>query len=130
MKIMSISHNYVKFYLNCIIINLFNACYIIINLFYLRKNKMLKSKFLNDFSKVAQGAFSTMNAIREELDVMVKSRLERVLVSKGLVTQEEHDIILLRVNNLNMKIDGLEAKIDNHSKQLKELTGTKKNKKG
>ena len=91
---------------------------------------MLKSKFINDFSSIAQGAFSTMNAIREELDVMVKSRLERVLVSKGLVTKEEHDIILLRINNLNMKIDGLEAKIDNHAKQLKDLVGTKKNKKG
>ena len=91
---------------------------------------MLKSKLINDFSNIAQGAFSTMNAIREELDVMVKSRLERVLVSKGLVTKEEHDIILLRINNLNMKIDGLEAKIDSHAKQLKELLGTKKNKRG
>ncbi len=91
---------------------------------------MLKSKFINDFSNIAQGAFSTMNAIREELDVMVKSRLERVLVSKGLVTKEEHDIILLRINNLNMKIDGLEAKIDNHAKQLKDFLGAKKNKKG
>ena len=91
---------------------------------------MLKSKFINDFSNIAQGAFSTMNAIREELDVMVKSRLERVLVSKGLVTKEEHDIILLRINNLNMRIDGLEAKIDNNAKQLKDLLVTKKNKKG
>ena len=91
---------------------------------------MLKSKFINDISNIAQGAFSTMNAIREELDVMVKSRLERVLVSKGLVTKEEHDIILLRINNLNIKIDGLEAKIDNHAKQLQDLLGTKKIKKG
>ena len=91
---------------------------------------MLKSKFINDFSNIAQGAFSTMNAIREELDLMVKSRLERVLVSKGLVTKEEHDIILLRINNITMKIDGLEAKINNHSKKLKDLLGTKKNKKG
>ena len=91
---------------------------------------MLKSKFINDFSNIAQGAFSTMNAIREELDVMVKSRLERVLVSKGLVTKDEYDIILLRINNLNMRIDGLEAKIDNNAKQLKDLLGTKKNKKG
>ena len=91
---------------------------------------MLKSKFINDFSNIAQGAFSTMNAVREELDIMLKSRLERVLVSKGLVTKEEHDIILLRINNLNMKIDGLEAKIDNHAKQLRDLLGTKKNNKG
>ena len=91
---------------------------------------MLKSRFINDFSNIAQGAFSTMNAIREELDVIVKSRLERVLVSKGLVTKEEYDIVILRINNLNMKIEGLEAKIDDHAKQLKELLGTKKNKKG
>ena len=91
---------------------------------------MLKSKFINDFSNIAQGAFSTMNAIKEELDVIVKSRLERVLVSKGLVTKDEYDIILLRINNLNMRIDGLEAKIDNNAKQLKDLLGTKKNKKG
>ena len=91
---------------------------------------MLKSKFINDFSNIAQGAFSTMNAIKGELDVIVKSRLERVLVSKGLVTKEEHDILLLRINNLNMKIDGLESKIDNHANQLKDLLGTKKNKRG
>ena len=91
---------------------------------------MLKSKFINDFSNITQGAFSTINAIREELDVMVKSRLERVLVSKGLVTKEEYDIVILRIDNLNMKIEGLEAKIDDHAKQLKELLGTKKNKKG
>ena len=52
---------------------------------------MIKSKLLSDFSNIAQGAFSTVNAIREELDVMVRSRIERVLTSKGLVTKEEND---------------------------------------
>ena len=79
---------------------------------------MLKSKFFNDFSNVAQGAFSTINAIREELDVLVKSRLERLLVSKGLVTKEENDVVLMQIKDLNMKINGLEAKIDNQAKQI------------
>ena len=79
---------------------------------------MLKSKFFNDFSNVAQGALSTINAIREELDVLVKSRLERLLVSKGLVTKEENDVVLMRIKDLNMKINGLEAKIDNQAKQI------------
>ena len=79
---------------------------------------MLKSKFFNDFSNVAQGAFSTINAIREELDVVVKSRLERLLVSKGLVTKEENDVVLMQIKDLNMKINGLEAKIDNQAKQI------------
>ena len=48
---------------------------------------MIKSKLLSDFSNIAQGAFSTVNAIKEELDVMVRSRIERVLTSKGLVTK-------------------------------------------
>ena len=79
---------------------------------------MLKSKFFNDFSNVAQGAFSTINAIREELDVLVKSRLERLLVSKGLVTKEENDVVLMQIKDLNMKINGLEAKIGNQAKQI------------
>ena len=79
---------------------------------------MLKSKFFNDFSNIAQGAFSTINAIREELDVLVKSRLERLLVTKGLVTKEENDVLLMQIKDLNMKINGLEAKIDNQAKQI------------
>ena len=87
---------------------------------------MLKSKFFNDFSNVAQGAFSTINAIREELDVLVKSRLERLLVSKGLVTKEENDVVLMQIKDLNMKINGLEAKIDNQAKQIISLMNKKK----
>ena len=89
---------------------------------------MLKSKFFNDFSNVAQGAFSTINAIREELDVLVKSRLERLLVSKGLVTKEENDVVLMQIKDLNMKINGLEAKIDNQAKQIISLKNKNKNK--
>jgi len=91
---------------------------------------MLKSKFFNDFSNVAQGAFSTINAIREELDVIVKSRLERLLVSKGLVTKEENDIILLQINDLNMKINDLEAKFDNQAKLINSLLNKNKKNKG
>lgn len=87
---------------------------------------MLKSKFFNDFSNVAQGAFSTINAIREELDILVKSRLERLLVSKGLVTKEENDVVLMQIKDLNMKINGLEAKIDNQAKQIISLKNKNK----
>ena len=89
---------------------------------------MLKSKFFNDFSNVAQGAFSTINAIREELDLLVKSRLERLLVSKGLVTKEENDVVLMQIKDLNMKINGLEAKINNQAKQIISLKNKNKNK--
>ena len=89
---------------------------------------MLKSKFFNDFSNVAQGAFSTINAIREELDVLVKSRLERLLASKGLVTKEENDVVLMQIKDLNMKINGLEAKINNQAKQIISLKNKNKNK--
>ena len=80
---------------------------------------MIKSKFLSDFSNIAQGAFSTVNAIKEELDVMVRSRIERVLTSKGLVTKEENDVIIARINLLDKKIDGLEAIINKNVEELK-----------
>ena len=91
---------------------------------------MLKSKFFNDFSNVAQGAFSIANAVREELDILIKNRLERLLVSKGLVTKEENDIALERIDNLKMKIDGLEAIVNKQSKEIKSLIEKRKIKKG
>ena len=86
---------------------------------------MIKSKLLSDFSNIAQGAFSTVNAIREELDVMVRSRIERVLTSKGLVTKEENDVIIARINLLEKKLGGLEAVI---TKLVEELRKKEKNK--
>ena len=91
---------------------------------------MLKSKFFNDFSNVAQGAYSIANAVREELDILIKNRLERLLVSKGLVTKEENDIALERIDNLKMKIDGLEAIVNKQSKEIKSLIEKRKIKKG
>ena len=89
---------------------------------------MIKSKFLSDFSNIAQGAFSTVNAIKEELDVMVKSRIERVLTSKGLITKEENDVIIARINLIEKKIDGLEAMIAKHVKELKKKEKSKSTK--
>jgi len=91
---------------------------------------MLKSKFFNDFSNVAQGAFSIANAVREELDVLIKNRLERLLVSKGLVTKEENDFAIERIDDLKMKIDGLEAIVNKQSKEIKSLIEKKKIKRG
>ena len=82
---------------------------------------MIKSKFLSDFSNIAQGAFSTVDAIKEELDVMVRSRIERVLTSKGLVTKEENDVVIARINLLDKKIDGLEAIITKHFEEQNKI---------
>ena len=89
---------------------------------------MIKSKLLSDFSNIAQGAFSTVNAIREELDIMVRSRIERVLTSKGLVTKEENDVIIARINLLEKKIDGLEAVISKHFEELRKKEKNKSTK--
>ena len=88
---------------------------------------MIKSKLLSDFSNIAQGAFSTVNAIKEELDVMVKSRIERLLTSKGLVTKEENDVIIARLNLIEKKIVGLEAIISKHVEELKKIKEKNKN---
>ena len=80
---------------------------------------MIKSKLLSDFSNIAQGAFSTVNAIKEELDVMVRSRIERVLTSKGLVTKEENDVMIARINLIDKKIDALEAIITKYAEEQK-----------
>ena len=45
---------------------------------------MRSSQFINDFSKIAQGAVTTINALKDELDILISQRLERFLAKQDL----------------------------------------------
>ena len=81
---------------------------------------MLNSQTLKDFSKIAQGAFSTFGSLKNEIDIIVNSRLEKILVSKGLVSREEFDVAISRIDELKMEIDALKVKIEKNSKIRKQ----------
>ena len=81
---------------------------------------MLNSQTLKDFSKIAQGAFSTLGSLKNEIDIIVNSRLEKILVSKGLVSREEFDVAISRIDELKMEIDAIKVKIEKNFKIKKQ----------
>ena len=72
---------------------------------------MFNSQIIRDFSKIAQGAFSTFGSIKNEIDVIVKSRIENILASKGIVSRDEFDVALSRIDDLKMELDLIKSKI-------------------
>tara|TARA_B100000965_G_C18890916_1_gene456037 strand:- start:82 stop:357 length:276 start_codon:yes stop_codon:yes gene_type:complete len=80
---------------------------------------MFTKNIIKDFAKVAKGTISTFGAIKDELDTMIQQRMEKFLNSKGLVTKEECDMILDRLNKLEMKYESLSTLINKSRKNNK-----------
>ncbi len=69
----------------------------------------LRSNLISDLAKVANGAASTFGGIREEIDNIIRQRLERTLNARGLVTREEFDALRTRHESLVARIAMLES---------------------
>ena len=80
---------------------------------------MFTKNIIKDFAKVAKGTISTFGAIKDELDIMIQQRMEKFLNSKGLVTKEECDKLLDRLNKLEMKYESLSTLINKSRKNNK-----------
>ena len=72
---------------------------------------MINLQNLKDFSKIAQGALSTFGSLKSEIDVIVKSRIEKILVSKSLVTKEEFDVAISRISDLEAELETINLKL-------------------
>ena len=48
-----------------------------------------RSKFMADLAQIANGAASAFGGMREEIDNIIRHRLERSLNARGLVTRED-----------------------------------------
>ena len=51
----------------------------------------MRSNFMADLAQIANGAASAFGGMREEIDNMIRQRMERSLNARGLVTREEFD---------------------------------------
>ena len=68
-----------------------------------------RSNFLADLAQIANGAASAFGGIREEIDNLVRQRLERSLNARGLVTREEFDALSTRHAALAARLALLES---------------------
>ena len=65
--------------------------------------------FMADLAQMANGAASAFGGMREEVDNLIRQRLERSLNARGLVTREEFDALTTRHAALAARLALLES---------------------
>ncbi len=53
----------------------------------------MENRFLDDLARVANGAIGALSGVREEIETLVKQRMERFLADMDLVTREEFEAV-------------------------------------
>ena len=70
---------------------------------------VMRSNFMADLAQMASGAASAFGGMREEIDNMIRQRMERSLNARGLVTREEFDALRTRHEAVATRLAALEA---------------------
>ena len=70
-----------------------------------------RSNFMADLVQMANGAASAFGGMREEVDNLIRQRLERSLNARGLVTREEFDAQTAVLKRTRERLEALEAQI-------------------
>ena len=71
----------------------------------------IRSNFMADLAQIANGAASAFGGMREEIDNMIRQRMERSLNARGLVTREEFDALRTRHEAVAARLAALEAQM-------------------
>ena len=71
----------------------------------------MRSNFIADLAQMVNGAASTLGGMREEIDNLIRQRMERSLNARGLVTREEFDALRTRHEAVAARLASLEAKM-------------------
>lgn len=69
------------------------------------------SRFFDDLARVASGAASTLAGIRQELDAMVRQRLERLITDMDLVTRDEFEAVKAIAVNARAEQEALAIRV-------------------
>ena len=70
-----------------------------------------RSNFMADIAQMANGAASAFGGMREEVDNLIRQRMERSLNARGLVTREEFEALRTRHEALAARLAFLESTI-------------------
>ena len=68
-----------------------------------------RSNFMADLAQMANGAASAFGGMRQEVDNLIRQRMERSLNARGLVTREEFDALSTRHEALAARLALLES---------------------
>lgn len=71
-----------------------------------------QNKLFDDLAKVANGAVSTVMSVKDEIDALVRQRLERFMGEADLVSREEFDAVKAMAVKAREENDALKARLD------------------
>jgi BMFP domain-containing protein YqiC len=81
------------------------------------------NRLFDDLAKVANGAVSTLNSMKSEIEAMVRQQIERILVDTDLVARDEFEAVRavaaearLQQEKLENRVAKLEAQLASKSK--------------
>lgn len=69
------------------------------------------NRLFDDLAKVASGAASTLAGVKQELDALVRQRLERFLADLDLITREEFEVVKATAANARAAQEALETRV-------------------
>ena len=74
------------------------------------------SNLMADLAQMANGAASALGTMREDMRMMRRSRSERSQAAAGMVTQEDFEALMSRVDAMAARIASLEAQLKQPAK--------------
>ncbi|MEQ9491775.1 MAG: accessory factor UbiK family protein [Alphaproteobacteria bacterium] len=69
-------------------------------------------KLFDDLARVANGAAGAMSGVKDEVEQMVRARLERVLADMDLVTREEFDAVKAMATKARQEQESLSERVE------------------
>ena len=85
-----------------------------------------RSNFMADLAQMANGAASAFGGMREEVDNLIRQRMERSLNARGLVTREEFDALSTRHAAVAARLALLESVIQSTAESQAKTTAKAK----
>ncbi len=69
------------------------------------------NRILDDLAKMANGAVSTLAGVKDEIDVLVRQRIERLLANADMVPRDEFDAVKEMASRARQGQEDLEARV-------------------
>lgn len=81
------------------------------------------SRLLDDFAKVASGAVSTAVGLKQEIDALLRQRIERLVGQFDLVRRDEFEAVKTMASEARAAQEALEQRLAHLQQQLATITG-------
>ena len=74
------------------------------------------NRILDDLAKVASGAVSTAAGVKDEIEAIIRQRIEKLLASADLVSREEFEVVKAMVSEARAEQERLAKRLNSLEK--------------